>query len=334
MEKSGGSSLIPRKTLDGWPRGIGFDNGFHLIGTPLGSGLARKAALLFIPHQNCSLPRRGTRILITPVLAAAIGAKERGLDALALGYDRRIRLGRLDIRLLPAGLGPGTSQLEVSFKNRKIVFCGGVRLSRPLIGSAARVEPCDLLVLDTEPAEPKPPSTRRVSAKLVEWVVAMRTGGQVPVLVCASPGAAVEAAWALRDAESELRCCRPVFEMLRRLSHQIQGIPLCRRLEQQWPSQGMVLHLVRLWTGSRWAGERDHPTAYVGPGRSTPPWADAAFRLGEGEDRPGLVSYVKQLGARQVALGMPGDGAFTKLLEKADVRVFQVHQPTQVPLPF
>ena len=333
------SKLVPSEIIlptasDRMPRGISCEGGFRILGTPIGFGAAKGAGLIFVAHPDSPIPRRGSRVLLTPLTASVIGAETRGLDALTLGYGRKIRLGRMDICLFPAGTGPGSAQFEVSFKGRRILYCGGVRLTQPLCWQEAELPTCDLLLLDAKPAEPRPVSPKRVSKKLRKWVVDAVGAGKMPVLCCGSIAAAVEAACTLRQTEEKVRACRPLFEMLCRVeSSGFFPVSRLRRMEEQWPTSGAVLFLSRLWTRSSFRGVDSAAVAYVGPGRAKPEWADVSFRLGEGEDRPGLISYVRKTQASQVALGPNCDEATAKMLEKIGAKVYRVQRPTQMLLP-
>jgi hypothetical protein len=300
-----------------------------LLGTPLGFNGAARPGLLFISTIDDPIPRTDQRILSTPFAAAAIGAEVRELDALTLGFGRKIRLGRMDIRLVPAGLDPGSAQLEIGFKARRIVYCGGVRLKAPLFAPPVEVPACDLLLLDVAPAEPRPGSPRRAANRLGAWITEQLDRGRVPAVVCGTTGAALDAAWTLSQLEVPTRACRPLFEAIRRVERFGLPFPALRRLEQSAPERGALLHYARLWPGDEMPG----PAVYVGPGRERPTWADAAFRMGEGEDRPGLVAYVRQTGASKVALGPRCDETTAAMLTKSGVSVYRVGRPTQIPLP-
>jgi putative mRNA 3-end processing factor len=325
--------LIRPQANDRWPRGIAYEGGFRVLGTPLGFGLARGGTLKYISHVDEPLPGRGERILVTPFAAAAMDAESRGFDSLILDYGRKIRLGRMDIRLFPSGLGLGSSQFEISFKDSRILYCGGVRLAQPLSAPPADFPRCDLLLLDVKPAEPRPPSPRRVADQIKEWTKKVIDDGCLPVFVCGTLGAAFDLAWTLRMLEVPIRAVRPLFEMFRRVENFGFSIGGLRRLERPWPLGDCVIHLERLWKKLDPAMEKNTRVAFVGPGRQAPEWADTAFRLGEGEDRPGLVSYVKQTGATQVALGANCDEMVARLLSKAGINIYRVQHPTQMPLP-
>ena len=118
---NGGGELMQPRAIDRWPRGIACDGGFKLLGTPLGFKGSNHPGLLFYSSIDETVPLQGQRILATPFAAAAIGASARGLDALVLDYERKVRLGRMDIRLLSSGLGPGSALLEIGFQERRIL---------------------------------------------------------------------------------------------------------------------------------------------------------------------------------------------------------------------
>ncbi|MFO8072957.1 MAG: hypothetical protein R6V85_13875 [Polyangia bacterium] len=325
-------ALIKPVAIDRWPRGISCEGGFRLLGTPLAFPGARRPGLLFAGHVDSVSPGRGQRLLATPFTAAALDAGRRELDVLTLEFERRIRLGRMDFRLLPSGRGTGAAQLEVHYRDRRIVYTDGVRLAAPLHGNPAEIPRCDLLLLDTAPAEPKPPAPRRTAARLVDWV-GDRLGREVPVVACGNKAAALDAARELFDAGIRLRAARGLYELLFRVASQGFGTGDLCRLEQDLPRDCAILYPAHLWPGSRFAGMELVRTVLAGPGRERPEWAEAGFRLGEIEDRPGLVDYVQKSEASQVALGRSCDAATAAALQRTGVAVFRVERPMQIPLP-
>jgi hypothetical protein len=323
--------LIEPRSNDRWPRGVTCDGGFRLLGTQLGFEGSSNAGLLFYSDLDQQPPPGGKRILGTTAAALAIGADSRGLDVLGLDPERKVRLGRMDIRLLSSGVGVGASILEVVYRSRSIVFCSGVRFAVPLHSSPVQVPRCDLLLLDAPAADPRPPSPRTASRELAAWT-RERVANGVAVVACGSVNAAIDAAWTLSSLGEPITATRPLFEILRRLETIGYSFPTLLRLNQEWPAAGVVLHYRRLWPRSPFFRRTD-AVAYAGPGRTPPAWAAAAFRLGEREDRPGLLAFVKQTGASQVALGPRCDAAMAPLLRKAGVDIRHLTEPTQIPLP-
>jgi hypothetical protein len=270
---------------------------------------------------------------VNPVLAATLDMERRGLDTLSLDYARKIRLGRMDMQLHPAGLGPGSAQFELSFRGQHVVFCGGIRLGVPLATTRASIPKCDILLLDVEPAEPKPPSVKQESTRLIKWVQDALASSSLPLVACGNLTSAIDVMWALQSLNVEIRAVRPLFEIYRRFSRSNALSWRVLRLNQTWPKQGIVIHLSRLWPHSRYFGKVVAKIVYAGPGRMSPDWAETGFRFGEGEDRSGLVSYVRRSGAKQVALGPHCDQILAKLLAKNGARIYRAQGSMQIPLP-
>jgi hypothetical protein len=327
----GGGELMQPRPIDRWPRGIACDGGFRLLGTPLGFAGSTHPGLLFYSGVDDAVPLQGQRILATPFAAAAIGAALRGLDALVLDYERKVRLGRMDIRLLSSGLGPGSAALEIGFQERRILYCGAVRTATPLLGLPANPASCDLLLLDVAPAAPRGIAPRTAARRLDAAVRGALAEGAVAAVACGSRTAAIEAAHVLGQIDAPLLACRPIFEMLRRVEKFGLACPKLRRLEQTWPSSGAVLHYAHLLPASI-RGATSTRVIHVGPMTAGSPSA-AAVRLGEGADRPELVEFALRTGADHVALGPRCDAQTAAMLEKAGAHVYRVHDPTQIPLP-
>jgi len=327
---NGGGELMQPRPIDRWPRGIACDGGFRLLGTPLGFAGSAHPGLLFYSGVDDAIPLQGQRILATPFAAAAIGAAIRGLDALVLDYERKVRLGRMDIRLLSSGLGPGSAALEIGFQERRILYCGSVRTATPLLGLPAASTPCDLLLLDTAPAAPRGIAPRTAARRLDAAVRGSLADGAVAAVACGSRTAAIEAAYVLGQIDAPLLAVRPIFEMLRRIEKFGLACPRLHRLEQAWPGSGTVLHYehllpqtVRNATSTR--------VIHVGPMAAGSP--SGTIRLGDGADRPELVEFALGTGAAHVALGPRCDAQTAAMLEKAGAQVYRVHDPTQIPLP-
>ena len=141
------------------------------------------------------------------------------------------------------------------------------------------------------------------------------------------------AGWALRDVDSPVYAYRPLYEMIKRVGDTGLTPGLVRRLDQRPPNGRLVFHSSRWWPSSRLRGGSLR-AAYIGPGRAVPKWADAAFRLGESEDRSGLVSYASKMGPSQIALGPGCDEKTSHMLRNAGFRVYPVHEARQMLLSF
>lgn len=328
----GGGELIEPRANDRLPRGIACEGGFRLLGTPLGFRGSAHPGLLFYSGLDDPPPGGGQRLLATPFAAAAIDAAGRDMDVLALDYERTVRLGRMDIRLLPSGLGPGSALLEVSFRDRRILYCGAVRAGAPLLGPAAAETACDLLLLDAAPAAPRGVAPRTAAHRLEAAIRAALAEGGVAEIACGTRSAALEAASVAGQIDAPLVAHRPIFEMLRRVERFGLSFPNLRRLEQDWPRAGMVLRGEH--SPAPAPGKGDPVRAVrVGPAFGGGGSAGQSIRLAEGEGRRGLVAFALGTGAGQIAVGPACDAETAAALERSGAAVCRVSRPTQIPLP-
>jgi hypothetical protein len=328
----GGSELIAPQANDRWPRGVACDGGFKLLGTPLGFRGSSRPGLLFYSDLDDPIPALGQRMLATPFAAAALGAVQRGFDVLILDYERTVRLGRMDIRLLSSGFGPGSAALEVSFRERRVLYCGAVRASSPLFGLPAEPTPCDLLLLDAAPAAPRGIAPRTAAHRLEAAVRGALAERRVASIACATRTAALEAAVVVSGLDTPFLAQRPIFEMLRRVERFGLAFLHMRRLEQTWPKEGVVLHYAHQPPPCSDDGVESRRVA-VGPvfAGSRPP--AGAIRMAEGEDRAGLAAFVRRTSAQNVAFGPRCDEQVAALIEAEGAIVYRLHEPTQIPLP-
>lgn len=321
--------------IDRWPRGIAYKNGFRILGTPLGFKNAMKSGLNFVSNLNDKPPGRGTRVITSRFLASVMDMEARGVDALVLDFGQQIRLGRMGIRLYPAGLGPGSTLLEITFQNRRILYCGGVNTHQPLNAPPCEIPECDILLLDVTTAEPRPPAPGSVTRPFLTWIQYIREKRRIPVIAYGNLTAALEVCWILASKGLAVRTTRNTFEILRRSAAHGAQTPKLHQLRATIQPKEVILISAERWPTSRFFGDPAVVCAYAGPGRGGNPFdADASFRLGEGADRPTLVSCVRETRATQVALGSDCDEALAKLLQKAGIETFRLAHPAQMPLPF
>lgn len=267
-------------------------------------------------------------------LFKTMGCVNRSIDVLAVDFGRKIRLGRMEIELFPAGCGPGSAQLKISFYNRQILYCGGVRLTKPLFSPPLEVPRCDVLLLDVSSADAAPMSSSRAARDLSSWLEKTRATG-ARVIACGSKTAAADVMWVLQSSGLKVHATRGLFEMYRRSSDifQIQGNMM--RLAQTPPVEGVLLVSADTWPKSRFYPLfPEDRVAFAGPKAECPKWAEASFGLGDKEDSRKIADYVQQTGADQLVLGRRCDDRLARRLSKIQADVFRVTRPIQMPFPF
>lgn len=301
----------------------------------MGFGQARDAKLRFVCSLNERVPRKNERILMHHTLLSAMGCEAQNIDVLAVNFGQKIRLGRMEIELFPAGLGPGSSQLKLSYRNRHIVYCGGIRLAKPLTSPPPEIPTCDVLLLDVTASAPKPGSPNRIAKELSDWLTTATKTNKTAVVLCDLKTAALDVLWVLKSHTARVYAAKPLYDLCRRLAGLLGRPNNLSRLEQTLPKEGILLLPEESWRKSKFFGSftRDQ-VASVGAGTFSSEYASQLFRLGESEDRSGLAAYVKQTGATQVVLGQNCDEALLRVLKKDDLNVFRVTHPVQIPFPF
>ncbi len=159
--------------------------GLTLPGTPLWLDALRPRR--FTGVSGADVPHAGAHRLVlctedTAVLLRARGARPR---TQLTPYDRRIALGPLSIRLLPAGRLRGAAQFLVEWQGVRLLYAGRLGgLPLPTAEPAVAV-PADILVLDTTCAAPDamPAPTVAPGAALAAFAERTAGAGATPVVV-------------------------------------------------------------------------------------------------------------------------------------------------------
>ena len=311
---------------DRLPRGIVCDGGFKLLGTPLAFSGAKSPGLLFYSHLDQPLPRSTKRIIGTSFLMSAVRARKHQMDMLAVDYDRLFRLGRMDLRLLPAGLGPGSAMLEIRFEGRKILYCGGLRVAKPLSGEAVAAPRCDLLLLDASPTLGRLVAPRTVRREFLEWVAARERRQVASAVVCDSRAAVYDVVSSVGRLPVPVHAHRSTYEMLRDTGYLGVGPDHILRLERSWPTGGLVLFSRRAWTSMREKVPGD--VCFIGAPRN----GEVSFGFGLGEGPRGLLAFARSTGATAVALGPRCGEAVAEVFQRAGFNAISSKRPVQLPL--
>jgi hypothetical protein len=147
---------------------------------PVGRGLR------FVSSCLAPAGRRSDRVLSTAFTGRYHFGPERPFLSAPVGAT--IRLGAAEVRLLPAGVGPGAAQLHFQSDDGVLLYTVGCRLSGTALAVPARFEVADVWVLrvDAAPGDGPP---------WPDWLDALAEtlrGGAVSSLRVAEPWLAVE----------------------------------------------------------------------------------------------------------------------------------------------
>ncbi len=319
--------LIDIQAVDRLPRGVICDGGFKLTGTPLAFVGARNPGLLFCAHLDQAVPLNAPRLIGTGLVMAALRSGRRHVDTLAVDYDRPFRLGRMDLRLLPAGWGPGSAMLEIRVQGRTIVFCGGLRVSQPLSGEPSVNVHCDLLLLDAVSRPERTMAPRTVKKQFVRWVMEQQSAIAVAV-VCDCRTALYDVVSILSELPVPVHAHRSAYEMLRDTGALVSGSGAILRQESLWPASGVVLFLRHAFQVSRFRTRADVRVCRAGAvGDDSDQFAFCAP-----ESAREYVAFARRTGASAIMLGPGCSPDMVEAFARSSLPVHRCHQPVQLPL--
>lgn len=322
------AKLISLRSPDKLPRSIIYDGGFKILGTPLAFKGAKNPGLLFYSDMDMPIPRGTRRIIGTSEAMNTLATRKRKIDAIAVGYERMFKLGRMDLRLLPSGMGPGSSLLQISVRDTTILYCSGVQRAKSLSGLQADTPKCDIILLDFDIPTSRPPASKTSKSNLQKWIQSNNQPQRAAAVCCASANALFEAHAALATDAKTIVAHHGAYQLLKNTS-QFHNI---RRLGASWPKDGIVLGLYKSFEKMRFATHDDIPKCYCGPTQDSPTDMPV-FRFGEPEHMAGLLDFSRSCNAHTVAISPRGKKQTALAFKKAGFTVYFSPKPTQLKLP-
>jgi Cft2 family RNA processing exonuclease len=280
--------------------------------------------------------RAGRRkILTTDATLALSGPAGERLrpHTLVAAYGRPFNLGGMRLELFPSGYGPGAASLLCEQAGRRLVYSGPVGAVAP----EARV--ADALCLDGTFGSSRFtfPAIEEALASVVAFVTERLQAGQAPVVLSHARGELLACAVALARAGVALRVHRAV--MVAAASYRGAGVtvpPLARfagRLDAGeallWPADARDAPALRRLAA---------PAFLLASGAAADPEAaesarvDAAVPLSTMADFAGLLRYVEETGAREVAVLHASDAELCQTLRARGIDAYPLGPPEQISL--
>ncbi|MBN2714268.1 MAG: hypothetical protein JXX14_00355 [Deltaproteobacteria bacterium] len=324
-------TVISVRSADRMPRSIVFDGGFKILGTPLAFKGCRHPGLLFISELNMKIPPGTRRVIGSETAIGAMGHRKKRLDTIAVSWDRLFKLGKMDLRLLPSGMGPGASLLEIKYRDRIILYCSGLRTAQPLSGAPLPVTACDILLLDFNIATFKSPAPRTLKPQFLTWQKAHSNNFATAVL-CDTAPSVFDVLHTVEDTAMPVLAHSTIYNLLRETAIAENKKLTVRRLGKQWPTTGLVISGSRAFFKSAHAKNAGIPVCICGPKESSPDNLNA-FPFGVSEHLAGLVQFAKKCGAGTVAISPTGGETAADAFIKAGFDVHYSRAPRQLKLP-
>ncbi|QDE99615.1 MBL fold metallo-hydrolase [Myxococcus xanthus] len=284
-------------------------NGMHLTGTPLSLDAKRKSPLCFVSHGHSDhIARHESTIATAATLRFMTHRLGPVREPREVPFRQPFELGPLVLELLPAGHILGSAQLRVTRPDgRRIVYTGDLNVAPSLTAEATEVAECDTLVIESTFGHPRYrfPPRPEVLGQVEQWLRMQLECGAVPVLLGYPLGKSQEAMKHLAGRGFPLVAHSSIYEVAQLYAE--LGVPIENlRCYDGKVEPGEVLFfpphharggaLAPLWPRATavltgWAVDRGAVRRYG---------ADVAFPLSDHADFPGLVSYAKATGAREV----------------------------------
>jgi hypothetical protein len=303
------------------------------MGTPLAFAGVKKPDLLFCSHMDQRLPRNTRRVLGSSLMLQALNPGRKDMDVLAIDYNRVLTFGRMDLRLLPAGLSPGAAMLEINYNNATIIYCNALELAHPVAGEKAADVKCDMLLLDTPVSQIKSPAPSTVKRQFLKWVDSLDRSAGAAAVICARRSDVFNITASLSNNKIQVYAHRTVFEMLRNTGYLAVGGGDVSKLGSKWPAEGLVLLPQKAWNSTQKWKSIVSGVCAAGEG-CTGGGIDAEFIFAEARTEKELVAFAKSTGTEIVALGSGFTPSNAAVFKKAGFKVYYSRKPIQLPLPF
>ena len=331
IDTSAAGNVISLRSADKMPRSIIFEGGFRILGTPLAFKGCRNPGLLFVSEIDMKIPAGTKRIIGTEVAVGGPGRRLKRLDAIGVSYDRLFKLGKMDLRLQPSGMGPGASMLEIKYNNKKIVYCSGLRTAVPLSGYSVSSNKCDILLFDFEITSQKNPAPRTLKSQLLAWHN-VHSENMTAVYACDSATAAFDVVDSFADAAQMLYAQSTVYNLLRSAAISTHKKLTVKKLGKNWPASGAVLTNSRAFPLPRFPEASIASACFCG-NENLAPRGLPVFPMGMPEHLAGLIQFARKCGAHTVAISPAGGESAAAAFKKAGFDVVYSRVPHQLKLP-
>lgn len=270
----------------------------------------------YVSHGHSDHAREHATVVCTPSTASICRA--RFSQAASAGaavrfeernFNERWTNGEHHLTLFPAGHVLGSSQLLIEGERGRFVYTGDFKLAASDTAEAARVEPCDVLLMECTFGDPRYvfPPRDEVAGEMVAFARGALECGAVPVFLAYSLGKAQEAVSILGSAGLPLAVHPSIASMCE--VYRSCGVPLPHY--ERYDAASPPAQSVIVWPPSRtrarpargkltftavltgWSLDRGAIFRYG---------ADRGFALSDHADYPSLVRYVELAQPKKVLL--------------------------------
>lgn len=181
-----------------------FDPDIRLLGTEIFLDPSLPRPIAVVSHGHSDHTGRHGRFIATPATAAFLRIREGSdLRGTERPYGKRHCEENYEIELYPAGHVLGSAMVRVESEAGSLLYTGDFRLRPSITAEPASVPRADAVIMEATFGAPKwrfPPRSD-TTGRLVETVIRLIRGGDVPVVLAYSLGKAQEICAILTRAE-------------------------------------------------------------------------------------------------------------------------------------
>ena len=320
------------------PEIVSSPEGLRARSAPLWLDASRRTPCSFVSHAHADHVARHERVIASAPTLALLAARGGKVEGLPAPWRRPFSLGPLSLELFPAGHMLGSAQLRVTARDgHRTVFTGDLDVVPHRTAEPCEVARCDTLVLEATfgAREAAFPPREALERELVAFCEAALAAGEVPVLLAHPLGKAQELAAVLGAAGLPARLHPRAFRFVETYRAHGHALPTAAPLGRDVAPGEVVIWPPGLARSRRLARLGARTCAVTGWAREgPPPWgADAGVALSDHADLPGLVSYAKATGAREVLTHHGAAGALAAALRDAGLDARPIAPPPQLALP-
>lgn len=275
-------------------------------------------------------PRRLSGIITTPETASILKLFRNGDVSRTIRYGEKIKIDRLGITAHPSGHVFGSSQYLIEGDGETLVYTGDLNTYDSVLLNGAEIIESDTLIIEATYGSPRYlfPRREEIYAEIIRWILQTIREGEIPAFKV----------YALGKAQEIIGIVNSYLNIPAVTSWTVS------KITEKHRDHGLKLDYLPLHVKDGIEAFRQGECVYIASRRQNPPskrrlrwavatgWAlryrmssyDAAFPLSGHADFPGLLSYVRESGAKTVYVVHGFAQEFAKQLQKIGIKAISL----------
>ncbi len=270
-------------------------------------------------------PKKLSGIITTPETASILKLFRRGDVKRTIRYGERIKVGGLSVASHPSGHVFGSSQYLIERDGEALVYTGDLNTYDSVLLNGAEIIESDTLIIEATYGSPRYlfPKREEIYAEIIRWILRTIRKGEIPAFKV----------YALGKAQEIIGIVNSYLNIPAVTSWTVS------KITEKHRDHGLKLDHLPIYVKDGIEAFKQGECVYIASRRQNPPsrrrlrwavatgWAlryrmssyDAAFPLSGHADFPGLLSYVKESGAKTVYVVHGFTEEFAKQLRKIGI---------------